>query len=279
MNTQKYAVIGHPIAHSLSPFIHEFLFEIDGIDASYVTLDICDLDNEYDEKLSVLSGYNVTIPYKIDIIKKLSKISKKASLCNSVNTVKNGEYAQGFTTDGYGFATAVKAKTGGVLPKEVLIYGYGGAARAIAFECIEEGCNISFAVREGSVENCKELKNEIFKKLSVTVNVYSLNDIPKDKKFSLLVNATPVGMHPNVDACVADDEIIKNAEAVFDAVYNPLETLLLKKAKEYSKIAIGSVEMLVYQAAKAHEIWVNGKYTDEQLQEICDKVKEKLQNR
>ena len=279
MSTKNYAVIGHPISHSLSPFIHELLFGLDHIDASYVALDICDLESEYDEKLSVLSGYNVTIPYKIDIIKKLSKISEKAFLCNSVNTVKNGEIAEGFTTDGYGFSQAVKAKTGGVLPKDVLIYGYGGAARAIAFECLEHGCNISFSVRESSIDNCNKLKDEIFEKLSVTVNVYSLYDIPKDKNFSLLVNATPVGMHPNIDACVASDEIIQNAEAVFDAVYNPLETLLLKKAKEYEKIAIGSVEMLVYQAAKAHEIWVDGKYTDAQLLSICEKVKDKLQNR
>ena len=279
MNNRKYAVIGHPISHSLSPFIHELLFKIDKIDASYEAIDICDLENEYDEKLRPLSGYNVTIPYKIDIINKLSQISEKASLCNSVNTVKNDDTAQGFTTDGYGFSQAVKAKTGGIMPKDVLIYGYGGAARAIAFECLEQGCTISFAVRESSMENCKELQSEIFEKLSVTVNVYSLYDIPKDKNFSLLVNATPVGMHPNVDACVASDEIIKNAEAVFDAVYNPLETLLLKKAKNYGKIAIDSVEMLVYQAAKAHEIWVDGKYTDEQLVKICEKVKDKLQNR
>lgn len=279
MSNQKYAVIGHPIAHSLSPFIHELLFRIDKIDASYIALDIADLENEYEEKLRTLSGYNVTIPYKIDIINKLSKISKKATLCNSVNTVKNGEITEGFTTDGYGFTQAVKAKTGGVLPKDVLIYGYGGAARAIAFECLLSNCNVSFAVRESSIDNCKELQKEIFEKLSVTVNVYPLSDIPKDKNFSLLVNATPVGMHPNVDACVASDEIIKNAECVFDAVYNPLETLLLKKAKEYKKVAIGSVEMLVYQAAKAHEIWVCGKYTDEQLLAICEKVKEKLQNR
>ena len=97
MSNQQYAVIGHPISHSLSPFIHELLFKIDNIDAGYVALDICDLENEYDEKLSILSGYNVTIPYKIDIIRKLSKISEKASLCNSVNTVKNGEYMEDIT--------------------------------------------------------------------------------------------------------------------------------------------------------------------------------------
>lgn len=278
MHNRKYAVIGHPIGHSLSPFIHKMLFEIDNIDASYVALDIEDLSVEYENTLLKLDGYNVTIPYKIDIITKLQKISEKAMLCNSVNTVKNDGISTGYTTDGYGFCAAVKAKCNDTIPKDVLIFGYGGAARAIAFECIENGCNISFAVREKSIDNCKKLKDEIFEKLSVTVDVYSTNDIPKNRKFSLLVNATPVGMYPNVEGCIADDEIIKNSQAVFDAVYNPLETVLLKKAKQYSKVAIGSIDMLVYQAAKAHEIWVDGSYTDKQLQEICEKTKEKLVN-
>ncbi len=276
MGTKKYAVVGHPIAHSLSPFIHEKLFELDNIDAQYVALDISDLEHEYSTVLKNLDGYNVTIPYKIDIIKKLQKISKKAQLCSSVNTVKNGEVCEGFTTDGYGFSAAVKAQCGGILPKDVLIFGYGGAARAIAFECLDHGCNVSFAVRKKSIEKAQELVSEIKEKLNIDVDIYPTDDIDKSKSFSLVVNATPVGMHPNVDACVANDDIIKNADAVFDAVYNPLETLLLKKAKEYSKNAIGSVEMLVYQAAKAHEIWVGATYKDEDLQKICRLTEEKL---
>lgn len=276
MSTKHYAVVGHPIGHSLSPFIHEQLFRLDNIDATYVALDVENLDAQYDEKLRTLSGYNVTIPYKLDIIKKLDIISDKAALCNSVNTVKNGDVSYGYTTDGFGFASAVKAKTGGTVPKDVLIYGYGGAARAIAFECIESGCDVSFVVRSKSLVNGQSLSNEIKQKLGVNVNIYTADTISTAGDFSLLVNATPVGMYPNVDACIASDEIIKKADAVFDAVYNPLETVLLKKAKEYKKCAIGSVDMLVYQAAKAHEIWVGAKYTDEQLQDICRKTEDML---
>ena len=276
MSVKKYAVIGHPIGHSLSPFIHNELFKLDNIQAQYQALDIENLDLSYEKELKSLDGYNVTIPHKIGIISKLDKISEKAMLCNSVNTVKNEKISEGFTTDGYGFVSAVKAKCNNALPKDVLIFGYGGAARAIAFECIQNGCKVSFAVRQKSLDNCKKLTNEIFQKLNVKAEVFSLDSIPYDKKFSLLVNATPVGMFPNVDECVASDEIIKNADAVFDAVYNPLKTKLLKKAEEFNKNAIGSIDMLVYQAAKAHEIWVGAKYTDEQLLSICEKTADEL---
>ena len=276
MRKQNYAVIGHPIGHSLSPFIHEKLFELDNIDASYTALDIEDLEHDYETVLRNLDGYNVTIPYKQEIITKLQKISDKAMLSGSVNTVKNDEKALGFTTDGFGFVSAVKSKCGGKLPPDVLIFGYGGAARAIAFECLESGCDVSFAVREKSIENAHSLALEIEEKLDKKTDIYTIDNIDKNRNFSLLVNATPVGMHPNVNECVCDDDIIKNAQAVFDAVYNPLETVLLKKAKQYGKNAIGSVEMLVYQAAKAHEIWVNAKYDDSDLQHICRLTEEKL---
>lgn len=276
MNTKKYAVIGHPIGHSLSPFIHEKLFELDNIDAQYVALDIENLDKDYDTVLKELDGYNVTIPHKQNIISKLDLVSDKAKLCNSVNTVKNGEKAQGYTTDGYGFIAAVSAKTNGVLPKDVLIFGCGGAARAISFECMAHGCNLSFAVREDDLEMCNALVAEIYEKLGVKAQVFTTDKVSSELNIGLLVNATPVGMYPHTDGCIASDEIIKSCDAVFDCVYNPLETVLLKKAREFGKNAIGSIEMLVYQAAKAHEIWVGAKYNDSDLQEICRKTEDKL---
>ncbi len=276
MPTKKYAVIGHPIGHSLSPFIHKRLFELNNIDASYTLLDIADLDKSYLDVLKKLDGYNVTIPHKQDIINKLDVISEKAALCNSVNTVKNDGKSYGYSTDGYGFLECVKAKCDGVLPKDVLIFGYGGAARAIAFECIQNGCEVSFVVREKSIDKCNLLCDEIFSKLNAECKAYTADTISKDKSFSLLVNATPVGMYPHTDGCVVPDEIIKNAQAVFDCVYNPLETVLLKKAKQYNKNAIGSVDMLVYQASKAHQIWGYKKHSDADLQRICKETCEKL---
>lgn len=275
MGTDKYAVIGHPIGHSLSPFIHKKLFELDNVSAQYVALDVADLDKEYISTLRTLCGYNVTIPYKQDIIKNLDAISDKAELCGSVNTVKNGEIATGYTTDGYGFVSAVKSQCGEI-PRNVTIFGCGGAARAIAYECLQLGLELNFIVREKSVDKCNLLKDEIYKKLNKTVNVYCDTQCDDIKNIGLLVNATPVGMHPNVDACVASDEIINKSEAVFDAVYNPLETVLFKKAAEFGKVAVGSVDMLVYQAAKAHEIWLGATYKDQDLQKICEQTKDRL---
>lgn len=276
MSTKNYAVIGHPIGHSLSPFIHKELFKLDKIDAQYVALDVEDLGTDYDNKLKALDGYNVTIPHKQNIIKKLDKISEKAALCNSVNTVINGELSQGFTTDGYGFVAAVGAKTGGVIPKDVLIFGCGGAARAISFECMANGCSLSFAVREDDLDMCHALVDEIYEKLGVRAEVFTTDKVSDEQNIGLLVNATPVGMYPNVNCCIVNDDIIKKADAVFDCVYNPLETVLLKKAREFGKNAIGSIDMLVYQAAKAHEIWVGAKYSDDDLQRICKMTADKL---
>ncbi len=280
MSTKKYAVIGHPIGHSLSPFIHENLFKLDNIDAKYIAIDIDDLHTQYDTILKDLDGYNVTIPYKQDIITKINHLSPKAQLCNSVNTVKNLDgKAYGYTTDGYGFLQAVKSKLNGELPADVLIYGCGGVARAISFECIAQGCNVRFAVRSSSLNKCKSLIDEIYSKLGVLCEYSSLENIDKDKNTDLIVNGTPVGMYPYTDGCVASDDIIKKSKVVFDAVYNPLETTLLKKAESFGKKALGSIDMLVYQAAKAHEIWVGATYDDTQLQLIYSKTADKLRDR
>lgn len=276
MSTDKYAVIGHPIGHSLSPFIHSKLFELDNIDAQYIALDVADLDKDYKSTLKALKGYNVTIPYKQDIIKKLDNISDKAALCNSVNTVINGDISCGYTTDGYGFVQAVRAKCGGVIPSDVLIFGCGGASRAIAFECLLNGCELSFVVREKSLANCTKLAQEINDKLHKTVSVYTSDEIDKIERVGLLTNATPVGMYPNTNACIASEQLIQKCDAVFDCVYNPLETVLLKKARDFGKNAIGSIDMLVYQAAKAHEIWVGATYNDRDLQGICRLTEDKL---
>lgn len=275
MSTDKYAVIGHPIGHSLSPFIHEKLFELNNVSAQYVALDVADLDKDYKSTLKGLKGYNVTIPYKQDIIAKLDKISDKAELCGSVNTVKNSEFATGYTTDGYGFVSAVKSQCSEI-PHYVTIFGCGGAARAIAYECLLLGLELNFIVRDKSIDKCNVLKDEIQSKLGKTVSVYTDTQADDIKHIGLIVNATPVGMYPHTDFCVASDEIIKKADAVFDCVYNPLETMLLKKAKEFGKVAVSSVDMLVYQASKAHEIWLGVRYSDHDLQNICELTKQKL---
>ena len=154
MSTKKYAVIGHPIGHTMSPFIHTKLFELAGIDAVYTKLDVApeSLGYEYDHILSKLSGYNITIPHKQNIIQYLDEIDEKANMYGSVNTVDNRDYtAKGYTTDPDGFLKALdaaKIKLNG----RVVILGCGGVARTMAYEVVLKNIPVLFAVRLEDVE-------------------------------------------------------------------------------------------------------------------------------
>ena len=136
MSIKKFAVIGHPIGHTMSPFIHTRLFELSGVDAEYTKLDIApeNLEYEYKNTLSKLDGYNITIPHKQNIIPLINEIDSKAEMYGSVNTVANyNGIAKGYTTDPDGFLKALDA-SGIVLSGRVLILGCGGVARTMAYE-------------------------------------------------------------------------------------------------------------------------------------------------
>ena len=147
MLKKKYAVIGHPIGHTMSPFIHKRLFKLADIDGEYSVLDIAPEElgtkiNELDE----LSGYNVTIPNKSAVIPFMNRLDKRAELYGSVNTVKNGEIREGYTTDPDGFLKALQA-AGIVLGGNVLILGCGGVARIFACEAAITGADVTVAIR------------------------------------------------------------------------------------------------------------------------------------
>lgn len=274
MSTRKFAVIGHPIGHTMSPFIHKRLFELAKADGEYSVIDIS--PEELSSKISVLSelaGYNITIPHKTNIIPLLDKLDKKAELYGSVNTVKNGEIREGFTTDPDGFLKALQSNNI-ELKNNVLILGTGGVARTFAFEAALAGCNTTIAVRPDDLSAVATLAGELNNKIrSASVSTCLLDRVKGD--FDLLVNATPIGMYPNVDAMVVSPELVKHCKYVFDAVYNPLETLLIKTAKANGSKAVGGMSMLVWQAVVSHEIWDGSVYnTDDINQLIEDSAKE-----
>lgn len=270
MKKKEYAVIGHPIGHTMSPFIHNRLFALAGIDAQYAVLDIApeDLDAAYKEKLKKLDGYNITIPHKQSIIHHLDTLHTKASLYGSVNTVLNGETSVGYTTDPDGFLTALNA-AGIPLTGKVVIAGTGGVARIMAFEAVRAGADVTIAVRREDIHTVSVLCGEI---MTTIPGAYCascfLDRIGGD--IDLLINATPVGMYPHTDAMPVSEEVVKRAAAVFDAVYNPLETTLLKTAKQLGKKTLGGMSMLVWQAVVSHKIWNNSTYSNEQIAKLCD---------
>jgi len=264
---RRFAVIGYPIGHTMSPFIHKRLFELSGMPADYDVIEISpgELESRI-PTLKVLDGFNITIPHKTGIIPFLNSIDGTARLYGSVNTVRcNGEF-KGYSTDGTGFLKALES--GDVpLSGRIVIMGCGGVVRTIAFEAAKRGCDICFAVRDADLSACEVLKNEIFSfKPDSDIGITSLDGIKGE--IDLLINGTPVGMYPSINAMPMPGEALVNTKRIFDAVYNPEDTLFIKTAREMGVKTVGGMPMLVWQAAAAHEIWDGVSYNVEDINAI-----------
>lgn len=271
---EKYTLIGHPLGHSMSPFIHDELFKISGIEASYDCTDIApetfaDRMNE----LKALNGYNITIPYKRDIIPYCDVLDETAKRYNSVNCVHNIDgKAVGYNTDCEGFLLSVKAKNLNLSGK-VLLVGCGGVGRMMAIEAALHGAELTIGIIPEAAQAAAALTEEIhFLRPDCKVSVKPIDTVTGS--FDLIVNASPVGMYPKVDACPVSVELIGTCKGVFDAVYNPVKTKIIQIAESFGKTAVNGTAMLVYQAVKAHEIWNGSSYTAEQVQNIIDKTNE-----
>lgn len=277
MKIERFAVIGHPIGHTMSPFIHKKLFELSGYNPEYSVLDIADVKASAEE-LGKYDGLNITIPHKAAIIEILNSTDKKAGAFGSCNTVKNeGGILKGYTTDGAGCVMALESR-GVYLSGDVLLLGNGGAARAVGFEAAlsKELCSLTIALRASSKEKGEKLKAD------VTALTGFDNIIIKDyeslsaenTEYDLLINTTSVGMYPNTKASPVGEDVVSRCKAVFDAVYNPGMTKLLSMAEKMGKMIIPGIDMLVYQAVKAHEIWYGAEFKREDISFLCEKAAE-----
>lgn len=263
---KHYAVIGHPIGHTMSPFIHTRLFALSGISADYSVFDIApqELPARYEDTLRNLDGFNITIPNKTAIIPLLDSLDPLAELYGSVNTVAN---RRGYTTDPNGFVMALESDNIPLAGRTVIL-GCGGVARVMAYEAVRRGAELTFAIRPEDKELCSALIADINKNFpEAKVSVCLLEEISGD--IDLLVNATPLGMFPKTDVCPVSDKVISRSASVFDAVYNPLETVLIKKAAANGSRALGGMSMLVYQAVAAHVIWNGSAFDKEEIDKIC----------
>lgn len=280
MSVKKFAVIGHPIGHTMSPFIHKRLFALSGIEAEYTKLDIApeNLSAEYKSVLSKLDGYNITIPHKQNIIPLIDEIDDKAKMYGSVNTVaNNGGIAKGYTTDPDGFLKALEAADI-ILGGRVVILGCGGVARTMAYEVVLKGLPLLFAVRKEDVRIAEILCAEITNTVKGSdVSFCLIEELSGD--IDVLVNATPLGMFPKVDVQPVPDTVINKCASVFDAVYNPLETVLIKKALANGAKAVGGMSMLVWQAVVSHEKWDGSLYDKNDIAKLCIDAAEELKNK
>lgn len=267
---RQFAVIGHPIGHTMSPFIHRRLFDLAGDDAEYTVMDIpMESLSEKLGELDRLAGYNITIPNKSAIIPFLNRLDKRAELYGSVNTVKNGELRQGYTTDPDGFLKSL-AEAQISLSGKVVILGSGGVARTFGYESALAGCDITFVVREQSRRKGQCLAQEVAERISgARVACCTVEEMEKSAaEPHLLINATPVGMFPRSEEMPISGKFVSRCENVFDAIYNPLKTVLIQTAEANGSKAVGGMSMLVWQAVASHEIWDGTRYEPQAIAEL-----------
>nr|1NVT_A Chain A, Shikimate 5'-dehydrogenase [Methanocaldococcus jannaschii]1NVT_B Chain B, Shikimate 5'-dehydrogenase [Methanocaldococcus jannaschii] len=275
--TKVIGLIGHPVEHSFSPIMHNAAFKDKGLNYVYVAFDVLPENLKYvidGAKALGIVGFNVTIPHKIEIMKYLDEIDKDAQLIGAVNTIKieDGK-AIGYNTDGIGARMALEEEIGRVKDKNIVIYGAGGAARAVAFELAKDN-NIIIANR--TVEKAEALAKEIAEKLNKKFGEevkFSGLDVDLDG-VDIIINATPIGMYPNIDVePIVKAEKLREDMVVMDLIYNPLETVLLKEAKKVNAKTINGLGMLIYQGAVAFKIWTGVEPNIEVMKNaIIDKI-------
>lgn len=278
---RKFCLIGHPLGHSLSPQIHARLFELSGETAEYTLEDIA--PEELRGKFGFLKefdGFNITIPHKMGIIEYCGELSEEAKRYNSVNCVKNGESTLGCNTDCIGFTKSIEMM-GAELKSKVLLIGCGGVGRMVAIETVLQGGGLSVAVLKSDLPLVERVIEEIHEKAPdahVRVVIIGENGLSADdlhgERFDLLVNATPVGMFPKSDRMPCRADVLDNVRFVFDLIYNPRETLLVKTAREKSCTALNGMAMLVLQAVAAHEIWDGASYKKEDIDKLISDMEE-----
>jgi len=266
MLKKPYGLIGKNLGHSISPMIHNMIFQKLNIAGDYR---IFEVDNsELSKILKRLKdlktvGVNVTIPYKIDIMAYLDEISLEAKNIQAVNTISfKGKSTKGFNTDYHGFNKTLKWMGVDVKNKKTVVLGTGGASRAVCQCLIDDG--VSELALVSRSKHCMLFNG------SKTITYSQLKSL---KNWDIIINATPVGMYPNVTASPVDQQVMKNFNVAIDLIYNPKETQFINMAKELKLKYANGLYMLVSQAVSSHEIWQNSKIDEHVVEEIYHELK------
>ncbi len=272
----KLGIIGYPLGHSISAVIHKAGLASIGLEGSYDVMETPPEDlisrikfiksNGYD-------GFNVTIPLKVPMSLFLDDIDDYANIAGCVNTVKVGEDKSfyGFNTDIYGFKKAIPENID-LNGKTASILGTGGASRAAVVGLVERGIeNIDFYTR--NIINSRQTLEYVRAKFpEINFNVYQIQNIRSLVDSAIVVNATPIGMK----GFMADQMPLERVDldklnldtVIYDIVYNPVKTVLIQEAQKRGLKTIGGLDMLIYQAERAIQIWTN-KNPDVKLMKIA----------
>jgi len=260
--TKVCAVIGDPVEHSLSPCFQNAAFQHLKLDFIYVafTVKAEDLGDAISGARSLgIYGLNVTMPHKISVIKYLDELDERADRIKSVNTIlnRNGKLI-GYTTDGIGVLNALKYN--GIDPKgkKVVILGAGGAARSASYALSEVAGELVILNR--TIERARNLASKVRKLIGSHVNVkwdgLTEESLRREiREADILINATPVGMSPDVNGTLVEKRLLHPDMVVFDMIYHPLKTRLLREAEEVGAKTINGLSMLIHQGAASFKIW------------------------
>ena len=265
----KFGLIGYPLSHSMSKVIQEAAFESIGVEGSYEIM-----ETEQEDLISRLkyirankfNGFNVTIPLKVPITLFLSGVDNVANVVGSANTIKVMDDSSlfGYNTDVYGFVEAIPEEIRKEIENsEVAILGSGGAARAVGVGiAILKAKKIDFYAR--NIINASEMVSGLRENFPNTqMNCKQIESIKDLSQYKMLVNSTPIGMKSKaMGLSPIDEDVVKTMKQdsiVYDIVYNPLKTELIKYAKKHGIKTIQGLDMLIYQGAKAFEIWTGKK--------------------
>ena len=269
--TRLCGVIGDPIEHTMSPAIHNAAFAQMGLDYLYVPFHVKkeELGKAIDGMRALnMRGLNVTIPHKVTIIPLLDELDPLAGKIGAVNTVTNDDgVLKGSNTDASGFLQALLER--GIEPegKRIVILGAGGASRAISFILAERGAYLVILNR--LLERAEELASWLSTIFNMEVKALELveeNLAQVLDEADILVNATSVGMSPNINETPVPSHLLRPGLIVFDIVYNPIKTRLLREAEEVGAEPISGVDMFVWQGALAFERWTGVKAPLELMQ-------------
>ena len=263
----KLGIIGYPLTHSISATIQKAGFESLGIDGTYDVLETYpeDLINRIKYlKTNGYNGFNVTIPLKVPMSLFLDDIDDYANIAGCVNTVKINEDKtfMGYNTDIYGFKSALPNDIS-LVGKTASILGTGGASRAAVVGLAEKGVNkIDFYTR--NIINSRSAVDYMRAKFpNIDFNVYQIQNIRSLRDSAIVVNATPIGMKGfmanEMPLEPKDFRELNPDTIVYDIVYNPIKTVFLREAEKNGLRTIEGLDMLIYQAQRAIEIWTGKK--------------------
>jgi len=267
--TKLYGIIGNPVRHSLSPMIHNGAFKRMGWNAVYLAFEVKNVEEALRGIRGLgVRGVSVTIPFKTKVVPFLDKVEGLAKKIGAVNTIVNrGGRLIGYNTDCEGALEALEEKMN-LKGKRIVLLGAGGAARAIGFGLKERDCRLTIVNR--SRDRGKALSREL------KCHFLLMSSLVKMKKGELeadvVINATSLGMYPRDRETPIPKKLLKEGMIVMDIVYEPLETKLLREAKEKGCLTIDGLEMLVRQGVAQFEIWTGTRPDLKQIRNDLYKV-------